>query len=396
MITGDHPGTARRIAADLGIVGPGAPVVTGAELDALRRGRSARAACSAVSVYARVAPQHKLRIVDALQAGGEVVAMTGDGVNDAPALKAADIGIAMGRTGTEVTTEAAEMILADDNFATIVAAVREGRVIFDNIRKFLRYLLSSNLGEVFTVFFGVLLGGAARHRRATGQATVVLPLLATQILWINLVTDSAPALAMGVDPEIDDVMARPPRRPSDRIIDARMWAGIVFVGLVMAAVTLLTMDLFLPGGLIAGDGSLEQARTAGFTTLVLAQLFNRSTRARGWPAPSSPVHQPVAVGVAGARRGAAGRGRGGAVPADRLRNRVADAGAVGDSGAVGVAGAVDRGAAQAGHAAAASVLPKSSRKRAAADQSAIDALTVGVADVAGERAGRGRAQGSFQ
>ena len=159
--------------------------------------------------YARVAPQHKLRIVDALQADGNVVAMTGDGVNDAPALKSADIGVAMGITGTEVTKEAGKMILADDNFATIVAAVREGRKIFDNIKKFLRYLLSSNMGEVFTVFFGVLLTDVIGL--TSGEGTIVLPLLATQILWINLVTDSAPALAMGIDPETDDVMARPPR-----------------------------------------------------------------------------------------------------------------------------------------------------------------------------------------
>src|SRR5690606_28641723 len=151
------------------------------------------------------APEHKLRIVDALQADGNIVAMTGDGVNDAPALKSADIGIAMGITGTEVTKEAGKMILADDNFATIARAVREGRAIFDNIRKFLRYLLSSNMGEVLTVFFGVMLAGVIGL--TSGEEGLVLPLLATQILWINLVTDSGPALAMGVDPETADIMA---------------------------------------------------------------------------------------------------------------------------------------------------------------------------------------------
>ncbi|WP_448452563.1 cation-translocating P-type ATPase [Mycolicibacterium elephantis] len=272
MITGDHPGTAARIAEDLGIVEPGASAITGQQLDELSW-RELVDVSATTSVYARVAPQHKLRIVDALQSQGHVVAMTGDGVNDAPALKSADIGVAMGITGTEVTKEAAKMVLGDDNFATIVAAVRQGRIIFDNIKKFVRYLLSSNMGEVFTVFFGVLFADFIGLTAAPGEA-VVVPLLATQILWINLVTDSTPALAMGVDPEIDDVMRRPPRRLTDRIIDRQMWAGILSIGLVMAAVTLLTMDMFLPGGLIEGSDSLEVARTAGFTTLVFAQLFN--------------------------------------------------------------------------------------------------------------------------
>jgi magnesium-transporting ATPase (P-type) len=271
MITGDHPRTAVRIAADLGIVERGAKALSGPELDRLDDAAIAQAVRE-ISVYARVAPQHKLRIVDALQADGHIVAMTGDGVNDAPALKSADIGVAMGITGTEVTKEAAKMILADDNFATIVAAVREGRVIFDNIRKFLRYLLSSNMGEVLTVFLGVVLASVIGLTGSGG--TVVLPLLATQILWINLLTDSGPALAMGVDPPTADVMARKPRQPTDRVIDGRMWAGVLEIGAVMAVVTLLTIDLYRPGGLLDGDRSLEQARTAGFTVLVFAQLFN--------------------------------------------------------------------------------------------------------------------------
>jgi magnesium-transporting ATPase (P-type) len=271
MITGDHPRTAARIATDLGIAEPGAQTLSGTELEALDDADFAKAVRT-TSVYARVAPKHKLRIVDALQADGHVVAMTGDGVNDAPALKSADIGIAMGITGTEVTKQAAKMILADDNFATIVAAVREGRVIFDNIRKFLRYLLSSNMGEVLTVFFGVVLAaviGLTGH----GEA-LVLPLLATQILWINLITDSGPALAMGVDAQTDDVMGRRPRRAGERVIDARMWAGVIETGLVMAAVTLITLDMYLPGGLIEGTRDLDNARTAAFTVLVLSQLFN--------------------------------------------------------------------------------------------------------------------------
>ncbi len=272
MITGDHPRTAARIAAQLGIAAPDAVALTGADLDALDAPALA-AAVRETAVYARVAPVHKLRIVDALQADGNVVAMTGDGVNDAPALKSADIGVAMGITGTEVTKEAAKMILADDNFATIVAAVREGRVIFHNIRKFLRYLLSSNMGEVLTVFLGVV-GAGVIGLDAAGGDGLVLPLLATQILWINLITDSGPALAMGVDPETEDVMARPPRRPTERAIDLRMWQSVIGTGLVMALATLLAIDLHLPGGLVEGSSSLEEARTAGFTVLVFAQLFN--------------------------------------------------------------------------------------------------------------------------
>jgi potassium/sodium efflux P-type ATPase len=271
MITGDHPRTAARIAADLGIVAPGTPSLSGMQLDALDDAAFAQAVYQ-TSVFARVAPLHKLRIVAALQANGQVVAMTGDGVNDAPALKAADIGVAMGITGTEVAKEAARMILLDDNFATIIAAVREGRAIFDNIRKFLRYLLSSNMGEVLTVFFGVL--GARLIGLIDAGGEVVLPLLATQILWINLITDSAPALALGIDPHTDDLMARPPRRPGQRCIDARMWAGVLQVGLVMALATLLTIDICLPGGLVEGTQSLENARSAGFTVLVFGQLFN--------------------------------------------------------------------------------------------------------------------------
>ncbi|MGM1030369.1 MAG: cation-translocating P-type ATPase [Actinomycetota bacterium] len=271
MITGDHPATALRIAQELGIAAAGDRAVAGPELDGLDAD-ALRAVARDVSVFARVAPEHKLRLIDALQADGQIVSMTGDGVNDAPALKKADIGVAMGITGTEVSKEAAAMILTDDNFATIVAAVRQGRVIFGNIRKFLRYLLSSNMGEVLTMFFGVMLAG---FLGLTGHGeSMVVPLLATQILWINLVTDSGPALAMGIDAETEDVMARPPRRPDERVIDGRMWSGIVSIGAVMAFVTLLAIDIFLPGGLVEGAEDVETARTAAFTTLVLAQLFN--------------------------------------------------------------------------------------------------------------------------
>ena len=270
MITGDHPRTAARIATDLAIAEPGASALTGSDLDALDDAGFAQAVRK-TSVYARVAPAHKLRIVAALQAAGNIVAMTGDGVNDAPALKAADIGIAMGFTGTEVTKEAARMILADDNFATIVLAVREGRGIFDNIRKCLRYLLSSNMGEVLTVFLGVV--GAGVIGLSSADRAVVLPLFATQLLWINLVTDSGPALAIGVDPSGDDLMARKPRHLSERVIDARMWVNVIETGLVIALMTLLTIDMYLPGGLIEGAYDLPVARTAAFTVLVFASLF---------------------------------------------------------------------------------------------------------------------------
>ncbi|MHA6524890.1 cation-translocating P-type ATPase [Tessaracoccus sp. G1721] len=280
MITGDHPVTAARIAADLGITGDGGTVVTGVQLDRADDAVLAEISRTA-SVYARVAPEHKLRIVDALQADRQVVAMTGDGVNDAPALKSADIGVAMGITGTEVTKEAGAMILGDDNYATIVAAVRQGRVIFDNIRKFMRYLLSSNMGEIATVFLGVTLGGAIGLADPASPGTAVVPLLATQILWINLVTDSGPALAMGVDPEIDDVMARPPRRFDDRIIDRHMWQRILVIGALMGLLSLVAYDLTLIGGLIGGlehlaaDGEeLALARTTVFTALVVMQLAN--------------------------------------------------------------------------------------------------------------------------
>ena len=280
MITGDHPLTAARIASDLGIIEKGGKALTGDQLDAMPDEAAFDKETSEVSVYARVAPEHKLKIVESLQRQGNIAAMTGDGVNDAPAVKSADIGVAMGITGTEVTKESAKMILADDNFSTIVAAVREGRVIFDNIRKFLRYLLSSNVGEVFTVFGGVMLAGVLGITQP-GTTGVAVPLLATQLLWINLLTDAAPALAMGVDPQTDDVMARSPRKLTDRVIDRDMWIDIAFIGIIMAVVTLIGMDMHLEGGLftdrsIGGTHEFQmiEARTMGFTILVFAQLFN--------------------------------------------------------------------------------------------------------------------------
>lgn len=270
MITGDHPKTGVVIAQELGIIQDG-EVLTGVELekmpDEILNNR-----VKEVSVYARVNPEHKLRIVKALQQQNSIVAMTGDGVNDAPALKRADIGVAMGISGTDVSKQAADMVLADDNFATIVAAVEEGRSIFANIRKFLRYLLSSNIGEVMTMFFGVVLAPVIGIKMEA--EIVMLPLLATQLLWINLVTDGAPALALGVDPADVGVMEEPPRSRDERVITGSMWRGIFFVGAVIAVGTLFVIDWSLPGGLIEGTGTMRYAQTMAFTTLVFFSLYN--------------------------------------------------------------------------------------------------------------------------
>ena len=270
MITGDHPKTASIIGQELGLDTHGR-AVTGGELQGMTDD-TMDATVRSVAIYARVSPEHKLQIVRALQRTGGIVAMTGDGVNDAPALKAADIGIAMGQAGTDVARQAADIVLADDNFATIVAAVEEGRSIFSNIRKSLRYLLSSNIGEVMTMFFGVLL--ARRIGLYSADAAVVLPLTASQLLWINLLTDGAPAIALGVDPPEPDLMKRLPRPAREGIVTGRMWVGIFAIGAIMAIGSLYVLDADLPGGLVAGGGNLRHAQTMTFTTLMLFQLFN--------------------------------------------------------------------------------------------------------------------------
>ena len=271
MITGDHPRTAGRIAEQLGISTGDRPAVSGCELAAMSDDDLADVVTTA-SVYARVEPEHKLRIVEALQQHRQITAMTGDGVSDAPALEQADIGVAMGINGSEVSKEAADMILADDNFATFLRAVREGREIFADIQKFLRYLLASNTGEVLVVLLGVLLAVPLGLGDASGELAV--PLLATQILWINLVTASALALALGVDPSVEDVMARPPRPLTERVIDREMLVTILLVGGVTAIVGLVALDLELSGGLLGGSGDIETARTMVFVTLVLSQVVN--------------------------------------------------------------------------------------------------------------------------
>ncbi len=253
MITGDHPLTARAVALELGILSKKGDILTGTEIDRLSD-KQLQEAAGEVSVYARLSPKHKLRIVRALKQSGHVVAMTGDGVNDAPAVKEADIGIAMGTTGTDVTKEASAMVLSDDNFSSIVAAIEEGRGIYDNIRKFIRYLLSCNVGEVLTMFLAVL-GG------------LPLPLVPIQILWMNLVTDGLPAMALGVDRYDRDIMNRPPRHPKESVFSHGMTWRIGLNGVVIGAGTLLAFRI----GLSLGD--LALARTLAFNTLVFFQLF---------------------------------------------------------------------------------------------------------------------------
>ena len=251
MITGDHPATARAIAERLGILDRGGRVVSGIELAALSDADFA-AQVKEIRVYARVDPEQKIRIVRALQAAGEFAAMTGDGVNDAPALKAADIGVAMGQGGTDVAREAAHMVLLDDNFASIVHAVREGRRIFDNVRKFIKYTMTSNSGEIWVIFLAPFLG-------------LPIPLLPIHILWINLVTDGLPGLALAAERGERNLMQRPPRRPDESIFAHGMWQHMVWVGLTMGAVCLV-----LQAWSIGHSGAHWQ--TMVFTVLCLSQL----------------------------------------------------------------------------------------------------------------------------
>jgi Ca2+-transporting ATPase len=251
MITGDHPATAAAIARELGIADEGSRAIVGVELNKMDDEELSRE-LGEVAVFARVAPEHKLRIVKALQSNGEIVAMTGDGVNDAPALKQAEIGVAMGITGTDVTKEAGDMVLRDDNFATIVAAVSEGRVVYANIRKFIRYLLTGNIAEIIvmlvTPFFGM-----------------PLALLPLQILWINLLTDGLPALALGIEPAESNVMRQPPRSPTESILGRSMGWQIGINGLLLA---LLSTGV----GYWAWRNNNPDWQTMIFTTLTFGQM----------------------------------------------------------------------------------------------------------------------------
>jgi Ca2+-transporting ATPase len=257
MITGDHQLTATSVAHQLGISQSGETVLTGQQLQQLSQAELERQV-KQVSVYARVAPEHKLRIVQALQKRGEFVAMTGDGVNDAPALKQADIGIAMGITGTDVSKEASDMILLDDNFATIVAATEEGRVVYSNIRRFVKYILGSNIGEVLTIAAAPLLG--------LGE----VPLTPLQILWMNLVTDGLPALALALEPAEAGVMKRPPYSPRESIFARGLGAYMLRIGVVFSILTIVLMVWAHGEAQTSGDPG--RWKTMVFTTLCLAQM----------------------------------------------------------------------------------------------------------------------------
>jgi Ca2+-transporting ATPase len=259
MITGDYPNTARAIAADIGLLDEGFNVLTGAELNKLDDAEMQKEVVH-TGVFARVSPQHKVRIVQAFRSIGEVVAMTGDGVNDAPSIKQADIGVAMGITGTDVAKETADMVLTDDNYASIVSAVEQGRVIYSNIRKFVFYLLSCNLAEIAVIFIATLVG-------------LPSPLTAIQLLWLNLITDGAPALALGVEKGDPDIMLRPPRPPSEPIINRVMQLGILVQTLAITSVTLFAYWV----GLQPGIDDIETAKTMAFVTLSFSELLRAFT-----------------------------------------------------------------------------------------------------------------------
>jgi Ca2+-transporting ATPase len=256
MITGDHKETAVAIGREIGLSAGDDTALSGAEVDSLTDEQLTQLV-ERTTVYARVSAEHKLRIVQAWKRRGAIVAMTGDGVNDAPAIKAADIGVTMGLTGTDVTKEAADMVVTDDNFASIAAAVEEGRGVFDNIRKTVHFLLSCNVSELLVMLFATLLG-------------LPLPLLPIQILWMNLVTDGIPALALAVDPKAPDLMARAPRRPEARLLDGGRLLAIGGEGLMLGLIALGAFSYCLYGLHL----EVDQARTVAFTVMVVVQLVH--------------------------------------------------------------------------------------------------------------------------
>jgi Ca2+-transporting ATPase len=282
MITGDYPNTAKAIALSIGLLKPNHHVLSGAELDDLTDDQL-REQVETIDVFARVSPEHKLRIVEALRDDGEVVAMTGDGVNDSPSIKRANIGVAMGITGTDVAKESADMVLTDDNYASIVAAVEQGRIIYDNIRKFVFFLISSNVAEILIIFLATVAGLPA-------------PLTVIQLLWLNLLTDGAPALALAMEKGDPAIMDRPPRPPSEPIINKTMQVGITIQGITQTAVVLgafmvgllwhLEVGALIPAGMNPityllqhdwGGVDVQVAETMAFATLSLCELFRAYT-----------------------------------------------------------------------------------------------------------------------
>jgi Ca2+-transporting ATPase len=259
MVTGDYKETAAAIASKIGILRDGGRVLSGSEIDEIPDEEFA-STVEEVDAFARVSPQHKVRILQALREQGHVAAMTGDGVNDAPALKRADIGVAMGITGTDVAKQTAEMVLTDDNFASIVSAVEEGRTIYSNIRKFVYYLISCNIGEILIIFLAMVFGW-------------MIPLTPIMILWLNLVTDGAPALALGVEKGDPDIMKRPPRPPKEPVINKEMLSGLVVQAVVMTAAVLVSYLLALQ----RYPGDVQTARTIAFATLVCSELWRAFT-----------------------------------------------------------------------------------------------------------------------
>lgn len=258
MITGDHKQTAVAVGKELGLVEPGSICLNGVEIETMSD-EELRNIVRKVPIYARVSAEHKLRIVKAWKSLGEIVAMTGDGVNDAPAIKAADIGIAMGITGTDVTKEASDMVITDDNFASIVNAVEEGRGIYDNIIKFVSYLLSSNIAELLVIFLGMLMAFT------DPQGNPFISLSAVQLLWLNLVTDGFPAIALGMDPVDPHAMNRKPRSPSEPILSLRFSIQLILISITVAVGTLIACHYGL-------QQSAELAQTMAFTTLVTLEL----------------------------------------------------------------------------------------------------------------------------
>jgi Ca2+-transporting ATPase len=260
MVTGDYKDTAEAIANEIGLLTPGGKILTGVELDQMTEEQLA-AIVEHVDGYARVSPQHKMKIVDAFKAQGHVVAMTGDGVNDAPALKRANIGVAMGITGTDVSKEVADMVLTDDNYASIVSAIEEGRIIYSNIRKFVFYLIACNIGEILIIFLSMIAGWP-------------IPLQPIQLLWLNLVTDGAPALALGLEKGDPDIMKRPPRPTKEPVINRDMLLGIIAIPI---ADTIAVLSAYVMALYRFGWDHVEAAQTVAFATLICSELLRAYT-----------------------------------------------------------------------------------------------------------------------